>query len=81
FVVLTLCRLLYSLDAGSVASKPAAAHWAQQKHGAPWTTLITEALAGQHERGDIPATVVDETIAFIRYTLAHSQSPAVPPQP
>ncbi|MGZ3584862.1 MAG: aminoglycoside adenylyltransferase domain-containing protein [Ktedonobacterales bacterium] len=81
FVVLTLCRLLYSLDAGSVASKPAAAHWAQQKHGALWITLIAEALAGQHERGDIPATVVDETIAFIQYTLERSRSRAVSPQP
>jgi predicted nucleotidyltransferase len=80
FVVLTLCRLLYSLDAGSVASKPAAAQWARQIHGAPWTTLIAYTLAGQHESGDVPEPVVDETIAFIRFSLEHSQARTVPPQ-
>jgi len=79
FVVLTLCRLLYSLDVGSVASKPAAAHWAQQRDGAPWATLIAYALAAQHEIGDAPASIVDETIAFIRYTLEQSRSRTVPP--
>lgn len=81
FVVLTLCRLLYSLDVGSVASKPAAAHWAQQTHGAPWVALIAYALAGQHGSGNVSGTLVDETVAFIRYTLEIARSRTILPQP
>jgi hypothetical protein len=33
FVVLTICRMLYSLETGSVVSKPAAARWAQKTLG------------------------------------------------
>ena len=36
FVALTLCRLLYTLDTGAVASKPAAVRWAQQAVGGRW---------------------------------------------
>jgi aminoglycoside adenylyltransferase-like protein len=46
FIVLTLCRLLYTLETGSVASKPAAARWAEHTLPSRWTKLISHATTG-----------------------------------
>ena len=70
FVVLTLCRLLYTLDQAEVASKPAAARWAQQSLGGRWSTLIARALAGQHMPGRIAPWEEQKTLALIDYTMA-----------
>jgi hypothetical protein len=69
FVVLTLCRLLYTLETGAVASKPAAARWAQQGEGQCWAGLIERALAGQRDSTQIPESKGDETVAFIHHTV------------
>jgi hypothetical protein len=73
FVVLTLCRLLYTLESGAVASKPGAARWAQQAAGPCWSKLIERALAGQSDGSEIPENDVDETVAFIRHTVDRFQ--------
>ncbi|HZR39820.1 MAG TPA: aminoglycoside adenylyltransferase domain-containing protein, partial [Ktedonobacteraceae bacterium] len=73
FVVLTLCRLLYTLDITDVVSKPAAAHWAQKALGERWAGLIERALAGQHEDGEISDSEMEDTIALIEYTVERSQ--------
>lgn len=73
FVVLTLCRILYTLDQGTVASKPAAARWAHQAAGARWASLIERALAGRHERQEVSARDVQETIALINYAVERSR--------
>jgi hypothetical protein len=66
FAVLTMCRALYTLHEGTVASKPDAAVWAQRKLEPEWQPLIERALAwrSQHARDD-PA----ETLNFVRYTI------------
>jgi Domain of unknown function (DUF4111) len=68
-VILTLCRLLYSLATGSVASKPRVAEWAQKELGEPWATLIERTLARQHEAGNIAQSEEEQTLAFIQFTL------------
>lgn len=65
FVVLTLCRMLYSLETGGVASKPAAARWAEATVDQRWTPLITRALDGQVETGTADEEDVRATIALI----------------
>ena len=77
FVILTLCRLLYSLATGSVTSKPRAAEWAQKELGSPWATLIERTLAKQYETGEIAQSEEDETLAFIQFTLEQSKRYAV----
>jgi hypothetical protein len=72
FVILTLCRLLYSLATGSVASKPRAAEWARQELGEPWAMLIESALAKQYEAGNITQSEEEQTLAFIKFTLDQS---------
>lgn len=69
FVVLTLCRLLYTLHTGSVASKPAAARWAVQALGPPWAALIERSLAEQNGSGQTAESDVADTIALVRHTV------------
>ncbi len=65
FIVLTACRLLYSVESGSVASKPACAQWATQQLAPRWTPLIERALASQHARGHSSDGDVQEMLAFL----------------
>lgn len=69
FVVLTLCRMLYTLECGDVASKPAAARWARQTTGPRWDALIQRALAGQHGSGESTDRDISDTIALVEYTV------------
>jgi hypothetical protein len=71
FVVLTLCRLLYSFTVGDVVSKPVAARWAQQVLGAPWHALIEYAITGQQD-GDGERDE-QETVALLEYTAERCQ--------
>jgi hypothetical protein len=73
FVVLTLCRMLYSLASGTVASKPRAARWMIQTTGTRWEALIQSALVGQHEPGVASDAEVRDTIALIGYTSEQYQ--------
>ena len=70
YAVLTMCRALYTLEHGDIASKPASARWAQAALGAPWAGLIAQALVwrpgGAMDR-------LDEVQAFIRYTLEQAK--------
>jgi Domain of unknown function (DUF4111)/Nucleotidyltransferase domain len=68
FVVLTLCRLLYTLETGSVASKPAAARRAQRTRASRWSELIGRATTQQHIDVDEPEDAVNDTLAFLEYT-------------
>jgi hypothetical protein len=69
FVTLTLCRLLYTLEVGVVASKPGAARWAQAALGERWLGLIEDALAGQYDSSLIAEHEVQETVALVAYTV------------
>jgi spermidine synthase len=47
YAVATLCRILYTLDTGQVASKRAALLWARDALEPQWRSLISEALEGR----------------------------------
>lgn len=69
FVVLTLCRLLYTLESGAVASKPGAARWALQTGGWGRAGLIERAIAGQPDGAEVPERDLEETVSFIQHTV------------
>ena len=71
YAVLTMCRMLYTLQTSEIVSKPAAARWAMDHLGPRWADLIQTALAWQRgmEMDDLAA--VQE---LIRYTFKSSQS-------
>jgi hypothetical protein len=70
FVVATLCRLLYTLETGGVASKPASIRWAKQTQDGRWGGFIARSWAARSEDGETPPVDMDTLAAFIRYTVA-----------
>jgi predicted nucleotidyltransferase len=66
FTVLTLCRMLYAMDTGRVATKPQAAAWAMQNLDPKWKPLIDWALA---HRADATEGAMDDTLAFLRFVV------------
>lgn len=70
YMVLTLCRMLYTLEFGTVVSKPAAARWAQQALDQCWDDLIEPALAWRKDHQHMPRDdEVDRTLALIEHTV------------
>jgi hypothetical protein len=69
YVVLTLCRLLYTLDTGSVASKPVAARWAARTRASRWSELIGCATTEQRTTAAaVPVDAVHDALALLDYT-------------
>ena len=82
YIVLSLCRVLYTLEHGDVVSKAAAARWAQETLGACWTPLIEDAWEGRRHPGTEPPTDgVNETLEFIQFTLERGQHIEFPVTP
>jgi hypothetical protein len=72
YVVLTLCRLLYTLDTGSVASKPVAARWAARTGASRWRELIARAtIEPRTNPADVPEDAVNDALALLEYTDEH----------
>jgi hypothetical protein len=71
YAILTMCRALYTLETGAVASKPAAARWAQAALGERWAGPIERALAW---RPGMPLDVLDEALDLIQYTLSRKNA-------
>jgi len=59
YVVMTICRMLYTLQFGTVVSKPTACRWARDALGRRWAPLIDRAVAED----------VEETRDLIAYAL------------
>jgi hypothetical protein len=76
YVVVTLCRILYTLHHGTVASKRAATRWAQETLDARWKPLIERAWTWRyHPQPTASDEEVKETIAFARYVLEYTRDP------
>jgi len=73
FIVLTLCRILYSLEIGSVASKPVAARWAQRSLEPRWSLLIERSLANQNNKQESSEVDLNEMLAFLIYAADRIQ--------
>lgn len=74
YIVLSLCRILYTLRTGEIASKPAASRWALGVLDARWRPLIERAWLGRSSPGDpAPPGDVDATLDFARYCLELAQ--------
>jgi hypothetical protein len=66
YAVLTMCRVLYTLEYGTIVSKPVAARWAQATLDERWVPIIERALAWGH---DLTDETLNDTLSFIRYTV------------
>ena len=72
YAVVTMCRALYTLNFGTVVSKPVAARWAEVELGERWVALIERSLKWHlgEQLGN-----KDEVLEFINYTLQRVISP------
>ena len=71
-VVLSLCRILHTLECGRVSSKREAGEWALGALDAEWRGLIQQALVDRPDpwpkvRQPAAADTVERTLAFIDY--------------
>ena len=74
YTVLTMCRMLYTLEFGTVVSKPVASRWARETIDEQWASLIERAWVGrQHPRLEADADDVNATLDFVRYTIERSR--------
>lgn len=70
FLVLSVCRILYTLEHGAVISKRDAAVWGEQILDTRWRSLITGAWTGrQNPDGPPAADDLTETWEFVRFAL------------
>ncbi len=74
YTVLSICRILYTLEQGDVVSKAKAAEWVQQRAGDRWGALIERAWIGRHNP-QLPASSEDihQTLEFVRFALASGE--------
>jgi hypothetical protein len=74
YAVATLCRMLYSIATGEIASKRASLVWARENLDPAWSALIQHALEGRHlgwNPDEVPSKErVQQTIAFADYATA-----------
>jgi predicted nucleotidyltransferase len=75
YIVLSLCRILYTLQRGEVVSKLKAAKWAKETRDPKWKSLIDHAWEGRHA-SQIPPdpAAIRQTQDFIEYTLEVSRN-------
>jgi hypothetical protein len=70
YCVLTVCRLLYTLEKDAIASKQVAARWARARLEPRWDALIARAWTGRHHPEDsVSPEEIEATRDFIRLTL------------
>ena len=80
YCVLSLCRMLYTLQNRVILSKPAAAKWALATLDERWKPLIERAILGRQHAG-LKAEIEDinETLEMMRFTLEVSTQPSIFP--
>lgn len=65
YLILNLCRILYTVMCGATASKSISSDWVKKQYP-QWTTLVETA---QNWRYGIPMKLQDEAIQFINFAL------------
>ncbi len=71
YVVLSICRILYTLEHGDVVSKKAALAWAYGHLEHQWTDLLQRAWVGRHHSDQQAGPQdISGTLDLIRYALA-----------
>jgi predicted nucleotidyltransferase len=80
YCVLSLCRMLYTLQNKAILSKPNAAKWALHTLDDRWKPLIERAILGR-QNSDMQADIADiyETLEMMRFVLGVSKQPTIFP--
>ncbi len=75
FAILTMCRALYAVERGEIASKPVAAAWASAALDRRWSSLIERALAWRHDTRPDDMT---DMLHFVHYTIERCRQAQAP---
>ena len=79
FFVLSICRMLYTLEHGEILSKQAAAEWALEHLDAKWKPLIERAFLGrQNPVQHAESEDIRKTLEMMRFALTQA-SPTLYP--
>jgi len=73
YAVLTMCRVLYTLNHGKIVSKPKAAQWVKEKLNHEKRKQLIESALKWYEGKNMNFDHPDETVDFIRFVLGYSQ--------
>jgi hypothetical protein len=74
YTVLSLCRILYTLQFDDIVSKPTAARWVKETTDGKWNALIDRAWIGRHNPQLAASTDdINQTLDLIRYALECGQ--------
>ena len=78
YCVLSLCRMLYTLQDKAILSKPDAAQWALHTLDDRWKPLIERAIIGR-QNANLRAEIEDiyETLEMMRFVLRVSKQPTI----
>jgi hypothetical protein len=71
YAVMTLCRILYSFEKGTIVSKPQAARWAVKSLPAKFHKIIIQALHRDDDRNPI---VLSRIAQFAEFTAARLET-------
>lgn len=66
FIVITMCRVMYTLVTGDIPAKDKAAEWALENLDSEWHVLIYHAIKWQY---GVPSGDIGETRRFMRYVM------------
>jgi len=66
YTVLTMCRVLYTLEHGAVVPKAAAAAWAKERQAGQWGRLIDEAVSWCH---GVPFDHLNQVLDLLRHRI------------
>jgi hypothetical protein len=70
YAVLSMCRVMYTLEHGEIASKPVSARWMRTAFDGRWRGLIDRALAWKH---DDPFRRTEEVVEMIRFVVERNR--------
>ena len=80
YCVLSLCRMLYTLQNKAILSKPAAAKWAMNTLDSKWKPLIERAIIGRQNPGmDAEPDDINATLDMMRYVAECTKQPSIFP--
>lgn len=82
FTVLSLCRILYTLQFGDIVSKRKAARWVKETTGEKWSALIDQTWIGRHHPQEVASPdEINQTLDLIRYVRERGEQFKTLPPP
>lgn len=73
YIVLTLCRILYTLKTGKLTSKIGAVTWVKENTDGGWDLLLDDAWVGRHHPGSpITNGALAQTMEMVKATLDYA---------